>query len=342
MSKRSRLGLASLMVLSAVWPAACSSTESPAGGDDDAGAVAPGRDSSVESDGGGTSTSDGATALDATTIDAPPGDATTADAAPGDATTTDAAPGDASSDASVDATLDAGVDAAFDASTVDASDASSLPDAKADASDASSVDAAAAGPLLVACGTGKFEIGEYGTWGGKVNVHRNWGGTWSVDTDCSSGNTNNTVAYCQKFWPAASSQAAVAVSGNKPFTAGGGTAPTCGGVYNEPGQTQAACCVANPCADGFVPVGTYSTWSGKVNVHRAVNGAWEVDSDCSSGANVNTVSYCQKFWPASTSQVAVTVEAGNKPFTAGGGSAPTCGGAYPGVGQVQYACCAPR
>lgn len=277
---------------------------------------------------GGNVTSDGATTT-------PDSNVTTDANTTSDSGEQDSGEQDAASDATADASqVDSGSDSsASDADASDASDAQAVSDA---------ADAADAGPTLGACGTGMFELGEYGTYLGKVNVHRPTGGAWSVDSDCSSGGNNNTVAYCQKFWPTASSQVSVPVVGNKPYTAGGGTAPTCGGVYNEVGQAQYACCAPNPCADGFVPVGTYATWSGKVNVHRAATGSWAVDSDCSSGANVNTVAYCQKYWPASSSQVSVTPEAGDKPFTAGGGTAPTCGGSYPGVGQNQFVCCAPR
>ncbi|MDB4998666.1 MAG: hypothetical protein JWM74_6098 [Myxococcaceae bacterium] len=98
------------------------------------------------------------------------------------------------------------------------------------------------------------------------------------------------------------------------------------------------------CGAGFVEIGEYATWSGKVNVHRPTAGAWSVDTDCTSGANVNTVSYCQKFWPTTTKQVQLgAVTSDTKPFTSGGGVSPACGGvAPPGYpGQNQFACCAP-
>ena len=96
------------------------------------------------------------------------------------------------------------------------------------------------------------------------------------------------------------------------------------------------------CAAGSTQLGEYATWYGKVNVHRATGGTWLVDTDCSSGADINTVAYCTKFWPASVTQVqlaSVTPDA--KPFTSGGGSAPACGGIALSAGQMQFACCAP-
>ncbi len=96
------------------------------------------------------------------------------------------------------------------------------------------------------------------------------------------------------------------------------------------------------CGSGSVELGEYATWSGKVNVHRAAAGAWLVDDDCTSGADHNTVSYCQKYWPSTTRQVqlgAVTSDA--KPFTSGNGVSPACGGVALDPGQKQFACCAP-
>ncbi len=94
------------------------------------------------------------------------------------------------------------------------------------------------------------------------------------------------------------------------------------------------------CGPGSTQLGEYATWSGKVNVHHASGGAWAVDSDCTSGANVNTVAYCQKFWPTATKQVQLAAPSADaKPFTSGGGSGPTCGGVALAAGQQQYACC---
>ena len=100
--------------------------------------------------------------------------------------------------------------------------------------------------------------------------------------------------------------------------------------------------VTGACGAGSVQLGEYTTWSGKVNVHRATAGSWVVDTDCSSGSGVNTVTYCKKFWPTTTKQVQLaTVSADLKPFTSGGGSSPACGGVALGPGHTQYACCVP-
>ena len=42
-----------------------------------------------------------------------------------------------------------------------------------------------------------------------------------------------------------------------------------------------------------------SMWWGKVNQHN-VNGVWKTDSDGVSGANLDKLEYCKKFWPGTT------------------------------------------
>jgi hypothetical protein len=99
---------------------------------------------------------------------------------------------------------------------------------------------------------------------------------------------------------------------------------------------------ASVCAAGMTQLGEYATWWGKVNVQRPSGGAWSVDSDCSSGADHTTIAYCQRLWPATTVQVALSaVTPETKPFTSGGGAAPGCGGLALSAGQHQFVCCAP-
>ena len=95
------------------------------------------------------------------------------------------------------------------------------------------------------------------------------------------------------------------------------------------------------CEGGLKELGEYTTWFGKVNIHRASGGSWLTDNDCASGADINTVAYCRKFWPSTVVQVHFSPTAELKPFTSGGGAAPTCGGVAPYPGEDQFACCAP-
>ena len=132
-----------------------------------------------------------------------------------------------------------------DPDATSAADATPLPDGAADAAATDAAVTPDSSTTSAACGTGFVQIGEYATWYGKVNVHRaGSSGTWTVDTDCSSGADVNTVAYCQKFWPSTTKQAQLAAvtADNKPFTSGGGVSPACGGVALYPGQSQFVCC----------------------------------------------------------------------------------------------------
>lgn len=155
---------------------------------------------------------------------------------------------DAAPDASSSTRLPPGNDASTtptDPDAASAADASLTPDGAADAAATDAALMPDSSTTSAACGTGFVQLGEYATWYGKVNVHRaGTSGTWSVDTDCTSGADVNTVAYCQKFWPSTTKQAQLAAvtADNKPFTSGGGVSPACGGVALHPGQSQFVCC----------------------------------------------------------------------------------------------------
>lgn len=83
-----------------------------------------------------------------------------------------------------------------------------------------------------------------------------------------------------------------------------------------------------------VELGRISYWSGKVNTHKSPGGSWVTDGDCQSGALVDPLTYCKKFWPSTTSAVPVSVTAktGNIWFNAG------CGLSYPGNGLQEWVC----
>ena len=155
---------------------------------------------------------------------------------------------DAAPDASSSTRLPPGNDASTTPTDPDATstaDASLTPDGAADAAATDAALTPDSSTTSAACGAGFVQLGEYATWFGKVNVHRaGTSGTWSVDTDCTSGADVNTVAYCQKFWPSTTKQAQLAAvtADNKPFTSGGGVSPACGGVALHPGQSQFVCC----------------------------------------------------------------------------------------------------
>lgn len=86
----------------------------------------------------------------------------------------------------------------------------------------------------------------------------------------------------------------------------------------------------------LVGVGSYATWSGKVNVHFYPVQGWLVDNDCMSGFENHTVAYCKKFYPRATQQVEIAPTPVLKPFTNIG-----CTGHFPSPGKRQFLCCAP-
>jgi hypothetical protein len=68
-------------------------------------------------------------------------------------------------------------------------------------------------------GTDEFEcvgppqvVGRISLYCGKVNIHTNATGSWAWDSDCTSGCNIGGLAYCQKFYPNATSIRQVPVS----------------------------------------------------------------------------------------------------------------------------------
>jgi hypothetical protein len=93
-------------------------------------------------------------------------------------------------------------------------------------------------------------------------------------------------------------------------------------------------CSSSEGIDGLgAPYGRIAYWWGKVNLHT-VNGGWTWDTNCTSGADLDPLAYCRKFWPftASVTEVPVTQKTGNLWFDAG------CQTAYPGNGLREFAC----
>ncbi|PTL80261.1 hypothetical protein DAT35_30190 [Vitiosangium sp. GDMCC 1.1324] len=85
---------------------------------------------------------------------------------------------------------------------------------------------------------------------------------------------------------------------------------------------------------GGAEVGRISYWYGKVNVHKAPGGSWLKDSDCTSGADIDPLTYCRKFFPGTTSvtEVSVTAKPDNLWNTA------SCAQVYSGNGLREWTC----
>ncbi len=100
-------------------------------------------------------------------------------------------------------------------------------------------------------------LGRFATWGGKVNVHTNAAGEWEVDSDCRSGENENDIEYCRKFWPDTAEIQRVEVSSElKPFMTSG-----CRATYWRKGEKEYECLRGAPaaeCSDG-TPLGECSS-----------------------------------------------------------------------------------
>jgi hypothetical protein len=166
--------------------------------------------------------------------------------------------------------------------------------------------------------------GRISYWQGKVNVHTDpTTSIWTSDADCTSGAEINKLTYCKKFYPNTISVTSVPLSKKPPMlwnTAG------CGQQYTSDGVEEFTCNVAAP--------PRISYWQGKVNLHRDSGGSWTKDSDCTSGAGIDPLVYCKKFYPATTSVTSVPVT--TKPElswnTAG------CRQQYSGDGLEEFTC----
>jgi hypothetical protein len=83
-------------------------------------------------------------------------------------------------------------------------------------------------------------------------------------------------------------------------------------------------------------LGRFATYTGKVNVHTIGDGGWVIDTDCTSGSDIDELVYCRKYWPATGRVMTPPLAPDNsmKPFQAAG-----CTGSYPHPGNVQVVCC---
>ncbi|MEO1082703.1 MAG: LamG-like jellyroll fold domain-containing protein [Acidobacteriota bacterium] len=93
------------------------------------------------------------------------------------------------------------------------------------------------------------------------------------------------------------------------------------------------------CGVGFREIGRFGTWWGKVNIHRQVDGPWQHDPDCVSGANQKDLNYCQKFWPSAVSLHRTVLGPERKDqWMAGNCSS----GPYTSRGHEEWVCCEPE
>lgn len=96
------------------------------------------------------------------------------------------------------------------------------------------------------------------------------------------------------------------------------------------------------CGVNMVQVGAYSLWCGKVNMHLTAEGTWTHDADCDTGCDFGgktALSYCQKYYPSTTTIVSVNqLQSVVKDWKNAGCADSEPDG--PGIGG-EAACCAP-
>ncbi|RKH05034.1 hypothetical protein [Corallococcus carmarthensis] len=100
------------------------------------------------------------------------------------------------------------------------------------------------------------------------------------------------------------------------------------------GTEQGLASVSAPLRNKGAELGRISYWYGKVNAHKAPGGAWLKDNDCVSGANLDPVAYCRKFFPGTNSVVELAASA--KPPNLW--NSQNCAAAYSGNGERDFIC----
>jgi len=131
-------------------------------------------------------------------------------------------------------------------------------------------------------------------WWGKVNQHWNIDkGAWETDSDGASGADLDKLTYCKKFYPNT-----IKVEEYKNETAA--IWRDRGNINQYTSVKMSYRCIQETVTidpnDKSVPRIMY--WWGKVNQHWNIDkGAWETDSDGASGADLDKLTYCKKFYP---------------------------------------------
>lgn len=179
-------------------------------------------------------------------------------------------------------------------------------------------------PPAPSVATNSIVAGRISYWAGKVNVHTDpVTSVWLGDSDCVSGAGIDPLMYCKKFYPKTTSVTSVPVTKKPPNI---WNTEGCGQQYSSDGIQEWTCNAPGPPRIAY--------WKGKVNLHQDSTGAWTKDADCSSGAGIDPLTYCKKFYPATTSVTSVAVT--TKPallWNTGG-----CKEQYSGDGAQEFIC----
>lgn len=154
-------------------------------------------------------------------------------------------------------------------------------------------------------------------WPGKVNQHFDFPSqSWQTDPDGKSGADIDKVEYCRKWYPAT---ATVRESPPETITTWRGSGNT--GSFTS----------SQPAFECVLITTQIALWSGKVNQHLDASGSWVTDPDGRSGASVDRLAYCRKWYPSTQrvrelGPITLTTwrDAGNRNAFAGAGTAVHC------------------
>ncbi|MFA5929714.1 MAG: PKD domain-containing protein [Candidatus Micrarchaeia archaeon] len=139
--------------------------------------------------------------------------------------------------------------------------------------------------------------------GGPASLNVNQVGTWTISANDPDGTyLSYTINWGENNGAAPSSptSAATSTATFQHAYSQAGTYTVIFSVTDSAGaSTQSTITVNVASAAPPQVLGKISYWWGKVNMHNS-NGAWVSDPDGSSGANIEMVQYCKKFFPGTT------------------------------------------
>ncbi len=138
-------------------------------------------------------------------------------------------------------------------------------------------------------------------WYGKVNQHVDSQGVWQSDPDGVSGANLHMLTYCKKWYPNTTD-----IREYKSETIDTWRRAI---NFEQSGYTSTKVsyeCVVNEDLGSqeedstLDPTPRIMYWWGKVNQHVDSQGVWQSDPDGVSGANLNMLTYCKKWYPNTT------------------------------------------
>merc|ERR1711865_92961 len=133
-------------------------------------------------------------------------------------------------------------------------------------------------------------------WCGKVNLHFDVASkTWKSDPSKSNGCNDDKLTYCKKWYPATTSIKKLMKKEKNVFCRANIDPTKC----SDWSTKDVYACVAPPATDVTPRI---SYWCGKVNLHFDVaSKTWKSDPSKSNGCTDDKLTYCKKWYPATTS-----------------------------------------